>query len=54
MQFENPIPLTTIAQLIGATLLGDNGFTAKGINEIHRVQLFTITEKLIVQPIIKK
>ena len=38
MQFENPIPLTTIAQLIDATLIGDHGFTAKGINEIHRVQ----------------
>ncbi|MBM3411831.1 MAG: UDP-3-O-(3-hydroxymyristoyl)glucosamine N-acyltransferase [Bacteroidetes bacterium] len=39
MQFENPIPLTTIAQLIGATLIGDNDFVAKGINEIHCVQM---------------
>jgi len=38
MQFENPIPLTTIAPLIDATLIGDNGFAANGINEIHRVQ----------------
>lgn len=38
MHFDQPIPVTTIAQLIGAEVTGNvNGF-ATGINEIHKVE----------------
>ena len=37
MKFDNPVPVQTIAQLIGAEVVGNiNGF-ATGINEIHKV-----------------
>lgn len=38
MKFENPVPVTTIAQLIGAELLGNNKGIATGINELHKVE----------------
>lgn len=38
MRFENPVPVTTIAALIGAELVGNPGGLAKGINELHRVE----------------
>lgn len=38
MRFDKPVPITTIAQLIGAKILGNvNGITT-GINEIHKVE----------------
>ena len=37
MKFDNPVPVTTIAQLIGAEVVGNiNGYVT-GINEIHKV-----------------
>ena len=38
MRFEKPIPVITIAQLIGADLLGNKNGNATGINEIHKVE----------------
>ena len=38
MRFEKPIPLTTIASLIGAKLIGETDASATGINEIHKVE----------------
>jgi UDP-3-O-[3-hydroxymyristoyl] glucosamine N-acyltransferase len=38
MRFETPVPVTTIAQLIGADLLGNKNGNATGINEIHKVE----------------
>lgn len=38
MRFEQPIPLTTIAELIGAELIGNTTAAATGINEIHKVE----------------
>jgi UDP-3-O-[3-hydroxymyristoyl] glucosamine N-acyltransferase len=38
MRFENPVPVTTIAQLIGAELVGNTAGIASGINEIHKVE----------------
>ena len=38
MRFEPPVPVTTIAQLIGADLLGNKNGNATGINEIHKVE----------------
>lgn len=38
MRFEHPVPVTTIAQLIGAELLGNSNGAATGINEIHKVE----------------
>lgn len=37
MRFTNPVPLTQIAQLIGAEIIGEGG-AATGINEIHKVE----------------
>ncbi len=38
MRFKNPVPVTTIARLTGAKLIGHvNGFVT-GINEIHKVE----------------
>lgn len=39
MKFETAIPLTTIAQLIGAAIKGNINANATGINEIHKVEL---------------
>ena len=38
MRFENPVPLTKIAQLIHAELAGNTTASATGINEIHKVE----------------
>jgi UDP-3-O-[3-hydroxymyristoyl] glucosamine N-acyltransferase len=38
MRFENPVPVTTIAQLIGAEVKGNSNGFATGINEIHKVE----------------
>lgn len=37
MQFKDPVPVTTIAQLIGAEIVGNINGNASGINEIHKV-----------------
>lgn len=38
MKFDHPVPLTQIASLIDAKLLGNTGANAAGINEIHVVE----------------
>lgn len=38
MRFENPVPVTTIAQLIGADIIGNKQGLATGINELHKVE----------------
>ena len=38
MQFQNPQPLKSIAELIGAKMIGDENFPVLGTNEIHMVQ----------------
>lgn len=38
MRFEKPVPLTAIADLIGARIVGDMERVATGINEIHKVE----------------
>jgi UDP-3-O-[3-hydroxymyristoyl] glucosamine N-acyltransferase len=38
MRFEKPVPLTEIASLIGAELIGKADGAASGINEIHKVE----------------
>lgn len=38
MKFENPVPVQTIAALIGAEIIGDTGGMVTGINEIHKVE----------------
>jgi UDP-3-O-[3-hydroxymyristoyl] glucosamine N-acyltransferase len=38
MQFEKPVPITEIAGLIGAKIIGNEKGAASGINEIHKVQ----------------
>ena len=38
MRFEKPVPVTTIAQLIGAELLGNKNGMVTGINELHKVE----------------
>src|SRR5829696_1948886 len=38
MRFEQPVPLTEIAALIGAEIIGNNDGAATGINEIHKVE----------------
>lgn len=38
MRFENPVPVTSIAQLIGAALTGNKNGLVTGINEIHKVE----------------
>ncbi|MGZ3837009.1 MAG: UDP-3-O-(3-hydroxymyristoyl)glucosamine N-acyltransferase [Flavisolibacter sp.] len=38
MRFEKPVPLTEIARLIGAEIIGDKEGLASGINEIHKVE----------------
>ncbi len=43
MNFPNPIPVKTIAEKIGATIIGDDQLVATGINEIHQVRSGDIT-----------
>ena len=38
MRFDNPVPITEIAQLIGAEIIGEKSGAATGINEIHKVE----------------
>ena len=38
MRFDKPVPLTQIAKLIGAEIIGEEEGVATGINEIHRVE----------------
>ncbi len=38
MRFEKPVPVTTIAQLIGAEIIGNRKGNVTGINEIHKVE----------------
>jgi UDP-3-O-[3-hydroxymyristoyl] glucosamine N-acyltransferase len=38
MKFDNPVPVTTIAQLIGAEIAGNKNGKATGINELHKVE----------------
>jgi UDP-3-O-[3-hydroxymyristoyl] glucosamine N-acyltransferase len=38
MQFEKPVPVRTIANLVGATLIGNKEGTVTGINELHKVE----------------
>lgn len=38
MRFDQPVPLTRIAELINAELIGNTTASATGINEIHKVE----------------
>jgi UDP-3-O-[3-hydroxymyristoyl] glucosamine N-acyltransferase len=38
MKFDDPVPVTTIAQLIGAEITGNKNGIATGINELHKVE----------------
>lgn len=38
MRFSKPVPLTEIANLIGAELIGNTTASATGINELHKVE----------------
>lgn len=38
MRFDKPVPVATIAQLIGAEIFGNVNGIATGINEIHKVE----------------
>ncbi len=38
MRFEKPVPVTQIAELIGAEIIGEKDGVATGINEIHKVE----------------
>lgn len=38
MRFEKPVPITEIARLIGADVIGETEGVASGINEIHMVE----------------
>jgi UDP-3-O-[3-hydroxymyristoyl] glucosamine N-acyltransferase len=38
MRFERPIPITQLAQLIDAEIIGEKEGAATGINEIHKVE----------------
>ncbi len=38
MRFDEPVPVTRIAQLIGAELVGNKKGYVTGINEIHKVE----------------
>jgi len=38
MRFQNPVPITEIARLIAAKIIGESEGVASGINEIHMVE----------------
>jgi UDP-3-O-[3-hydroxymyristoyl] glucosamine N-acyltransferase len=38
MRFNSPVPITEIAEIIGATIKGSDKGSATGINEIHKVE----------------
>jgi len=43
MKFPQPIPIKEIAKKIKAEIIGDDTLLAKGINEIHKVEIGDIT-----------
>ena len=43
MKFPHPIPVRSIAERIGATIIGDGSLMATGINELHKVEKGDIT-----------
>lgn len=43
MKFSQPIPITAIAEKIGAKIIGSKSLMATGINEIHQVEKGDIT-----------
>jgi len=43
MKFPNPIPVTELARLMDAELIGDDSLKATGINEIHQVEPGDVT-----------
>ncbi|MBI1184075.1 UDP-3-O-(3-hydroxymyristoyl)glucosamine N-acyltransferase [bacterium] len=43
MKLKNPIKLASIAQQIGAEVIGDENATVTGINEIHKVEAGDLT-----------
>ena len=43
MKFPEPLKLSEVAELIGATMVGDPGFPVLGINEIHMVEAGDLT-----------
>ena len=38
MQFPSAVPVTEIASMIGATIIGNDAGMATGINELHKVE----------------
>ena len=38
MRFDKPVPVTTIAKLIGAEVVGNTSGITTGINELHKVE----------------
>ncbi|WP_153800132.1 UDP-3-O-(3-hydroxymyristoyl)glucosamine N-acyltransferase [Foetidibacter luteolus] len=42
MQFTSPVTLQTIAEMIGAEVIGDKHALARGINELHKVQEYDL------------
>ncbi len=38
MNFPHPLPLTKVAEIIGARIIGDANIKAKGLNELHVVR----------------
>lgn len=43
MKFPRPLTLSEVAEMTGARMIGDPGFTVKGINEIHMVETGDLT-----------
>jgi len=43
MKFPKPIPVTELARLMDAELIGDDSLKATGINEIHQVEVGDVT-----------
>lgn len=43
MKFSTPIPVKTLAEELGAALIGNHSLQATGINEIHQVQSGDVT-----------
>ncbi len=43
MKFPNPISILSLAEKVGAKIIGDSSLFATGINEIHKVQAGDIT-----------
>ena len=43
MVFPQPIPVSELAQMLGAELIGDSALEARGMNEIHHVKPGDVT-----------